>query len=284
MTFNPTTGTSGWDPLTGAIGTATFTATANRDDKNVRTAVLVLLDPDAGTTYLGTSGGQTGPQYQVLQGAAVVSKDSTGTPPTTNAVTQFTFRNDNGSNGASTNTPSFTVRIIGNAPNANYVSNMFFSETPKYSTRCFTNDGTEVGTTLGVASGPTITVTVPSKLSITSSGPYNVNFQSFTSTSASVNVELRSTGMINATVSTANGSQLVLAGAVTPYPANSVIPYTISLNGIPLPTGPSPTTLARAGMAAINWPLTLSLTGGLPSGKVPGSYGDTITLTLTPGT
>jgi hypothetical protein len=31
------------------------------------------------------------------------------------------------------------------------------------------------------------------------------------------------------------------------------------------------------------WPLVLTLTEGIPSGKVAGSYSDTITLTLSPG-
>ena len=37
-------------------------------------------------------------------------------------------------------------------------------------------------------------------------------------------------------------------------------------------------------MARTNWPHQLTLTGGLPTGKLAGSYSDTITLTLKLGT
>ena len=76
---------------------------------------------------------------------------------------------------------------------------------------------------------------------------------------------------------------MVLAGAVSPYPTHSVIPYTMTLNGDAIANGTSLTNRPRAGVAGSNWPLVLTLPEGLPSGKLAGSYADTITLTLTPG-
>ncbi len=53
---------------------------------------------------------------------------------------------------------------------------------------------------------------------------------------------------MNVAVTTTNGSQMVLAGAVSPFPTNSVIPYTMTLNGTAIATGPQ-ANLTRAGVA-----------------------------------
>jgi hypothetical protein len=156
---------------------------------------------------------------------------------------------------------------------------------PKHTLRrqCLKNNGTEAGIN-SLQSGPTISLSIPKLVSITTASPATINFGSFTTATQSLNVGVKSTSSVNVSVTTSNADKMVLAGAVTPYPTNSVIPYTMTLNGNTVANGSSLTNRPRAGVARTNWPLILSLTGGLPSGKLAGSYSDTITLTLTPGT
>ena len=73
------------------------------------------------------------------------------------------------------------------------------------------------------------------------------------------------------------------SGAVTPFPANQSIPYTMTFGGAAITTATGLSNQTRAGVAGSNYPLVLNLTGGLPSGKLAGSYSDTVTLTITPG-
>jgi hypothetical protein len=127
-------------------------------------------------------------------------------------------------------------------------------------------------------------VSIKKVVSITTAGPQTINFGNFTTTSQQLQVGVKSTSSIDVNVQTANTNQMVLAGAVSPYPANSSIPYTMTLNGTTVSNGTSLTNQTRAGVAGMSWPLLLNLTGGLPSGKIAGTYSDTITLTLTPGT
>lgn len=72
---------------------------------------------------------------------------------------------------------------------------------------------------------------------------------------------------VKVAVATTNVNQMVLAGAQTPYPMNSVIPYTMTLNGDTVANGSSLTNRPPAGVAGTKWPLILTLTGGLPDGQ-----------------
>ena len=62
---------------------------------------------------------------------------------------------------------------------------------------------------------------------------------------------------------------------------NAVIPYSIIFNGRQLVPGQRLNGLERAGIAGANLPLVLQL-DGIPSGKLAGSYTDTIILTIEP--
>ena len=106
---------------------------------------------------------------------------------------------------------------------------------------------------------------------------------SFTTSAQTVQVLVKSTTSINVGLSTLNGSKMVLAGAVSPFPTNSTIPYTMTYAGTSIASGGSLSNQTRAGVGGASRALVLTLTGGLPSGKIAGSYSDTITLSLTPG-
>ena len=279
VTFSAPT-ISGWNPLTGANGSASFTATATRITTvpSVRMARIIFLDNDTGVTKIGTAG----PQYDVLDGSGnVVSAQSGTSVPTSSSIIQFSW----GNGGSNVNTANFTVRVLPTATQ-DFIAGTSYSEALKYSIQCFgAPPGNAVlGADTNVSGAPTLSLTVPSLLSITTAGPYNVNFGSFTSTTSNVNIGLKSTSSINVTLSTTNGSEMVLSGAVSPFPTNSVIAYTMTLNGTAISSGPQ-INLARAGVSGALWPLVLTLQNNqLPTGKLAGGYSDTITLTLTPGT
>ena len=95
---------------------------------------------------------------------------------------------------------------------------------------------------------------------------------------SSLNVAVSSTSYTQSSV-----TQLVRSGAVTPYPANSVIPYSMTFNGASITPSAALANHQRAGVLGSDYVLLLTLPG-VPSGKLAGSYSDTITLTITPGT
>jgi spore coat protein U-like protein len=118
---------------------------------------------------------------------------------------------------------------------------------------------------------------------MTTASPQTLDFENFTALSQQLNVGLRSTGPIDVQLTTQNQRKMILAGAPSPAPLNSYIAYRITLNGRSVATDPYVLTGApRVGVAGKSWPLVLSLPAP-PSGKVAGSYSDTITLTVTPG-
>jgi hypothetical protein len=94
---------------------------------------------------------------------------------------------------------------------------------------------------------------------------------------------MRSTGAITANLSTQYGNQMVLSGAQSPYPTNSVIPYDMAFDGRTVPAGgASLSGLGRTSVSGGSKSLVLTLPN-LPSGKLPGNYQDVITLTLSAG-
>lgn len=75
---------------------------------------------------------------------------------------------------------------------------------------------------------------------------------------------------------------MVLAGATPPYNTSNSIPYSMTFNGSTLSSSGT-NNVARATVAGSTYPFVMSLTGGVPSGKLAGVYADVITLTFTPG-
>jgi hypothetical protein len=273
VSFGTPTAISGWNPLNNGTGVSTFTATATRDSNSVRSARIVFADNQAGTTFIGTAG----PQYEINDSLSnQVSGPLGNTAPTSNSITQFSWGSGQGSSNDSTTT--FTIRVLPSA-STDWVSGTNYTELLQYSIQCFGQTST-MGSASGSAS--TISLTIPSLLQLTTGSPQTIDFGSFTTATQTLQVGVKSTSSINLSVT--SGDQMVLAGAVAPYPNNAVIPYTMTLNGDTIANGTSLSNRPRAGVSGSSWPLVLTLTGGVPSGKLAGSYSDTITLTLTPGT
>jgi hypothetical protein len=112
---------------------------------------------------------------------------------------------------------------------------------------------------------------------------YDIAALTFTTTQQTLNISLKSTSSVNTSISTSHGNMMVRQGAVTPYPTNEAIPYTMTFNSISMPAaGLSNQNYARAGVGGESWPLILNLPS-LPTGKLAGLYQDVITLTLSAG-
>lgn len=276
VSFNPSVlnFTNTWDPINGSQVTLTMTATISSIKNSSATVKLILLDNDtAGTLRVGT----TGPKYTIAAGATTYAFPS-GTAVGTSGV-QFTV--PNGSNATIT-TPTLNVALPANSAQEDFTGGATFSEALKYTVECYGNNGGVMATD-SLQAGPTINVTIPKLVSLTTASPQTINFGSFTQATQQLNVGLKSTSSVNVAVTSRD--QMVLAGAPTPFPANSVIPYTMTLNGTTIANGSSLTNQTRAGVTGTSWPLILTLTNGVPvTGKIAGTYSDTITLTLTPGT
>lgn len=284
FSMNPVNFTA-WNPINPGQQSVAVTATINRNitsgnPNSPRSYRIILID---NTGEASPVIGSTGPTYQVLSGASnilfktgtVVTALSLAAVPTTNL--------GNGSGGDSVTQPlSFVVPA--NA-GTDYIGGTVYIENLSYAVQCYTNtNGGGTTTTGGPSAANTVNLTIPKLVSITTGSPATINFGSFSTTTQTLQVGLKSTSSVNVTVATSNVNQMVLAGSVTPYPSNSVIPYTMTLDGVTVANGSSLSNRPRATVAGTNWPLILTLTGGVPSGKLAGSYSDTITLTLTPGT
>lgn len=259
-----------WDPLVSpAAKTLTFTATFNGYAASTKDVKLIFLDNDIGTLRLNTAG----PRYSITDSGGVTygfpSGSSVDTQPALNASTPLT--------------KTFTVTIPANtSPVEDFVGGQTYTEAVKYTLQCIKSNGSIIDTN-SLQAGPNISLTVPRLVSIVTASPQTLNFGSFTQSSMTLPVSVKSTSTINVDVATTKGSQMVLSGAVTPYPTNSTIPYTLTFGGVTVTPGTQLTNQTRAGVGGATRNLVLSLTGGVPSGKLAGSYSDTITLTLTPG-
>ena len=280
VSFTSPSAVSGWNPLTTSTGTTSFTATVTRAARSTRTAQIIFLDKDSGPTALGSVGTQIGPDYAVRWGSTLVSAPAgTILPPTSSAAAEYSWNGNESLNVGKSASFAVTVQSRGNQE---FVGNTSYVETLRYALRCFqASGGPETTDTVGNA--VTVTLAVPSLLSVTTAAPSPIDFGSFTSTTANTAIGLRSTASVVVRVTTLYGSQLVKAGAVAPYPANMAIPYTMNFNGVTVTTSASATNLPRAKVVGSSWPFVLTLVGGLPAGKVAGDYADTITLTMTPG-
>jgi hypothetical protein len=266
-----------WDPMISpAAKTLTFGVNISNFANNAQSVRLIFLDNDSGSPLRL---GATGPKYTVTDGTTSYAFPA-GTSVTNQPPLAIT-----GPQSSLVVTKTFTVTIpANNSPQEDYVGGVQHSEALKFTLQCLKQNGDPTGDVNTLQTGPTINLTVPRLVSLITAGPQTINFGNFTATTEKLQVRLKSTSSVSVAVSTSNGGQMVLKNAASPYPANSVIPYTMTFNDIPLTSGGTLANAGRAGFLMIKeWPLALSLTGGHPSGKVAGDYEDTITLTLTPG-
>ena len=262
-----------FDPISGTY-VQTITANVTNADSQAGVANIILVDNDTGALKIGSSG----PEYNITSSGTPIAFPLGRTISDNHEGAQVNLSNNSGST-------SLTLTVNNNNGN-DFVGGMTFSEPLKYSIQCYKN---ATGTGNGVIlkkdenqSGLTLPVTIKKVVSFTTAAPQTINFGNFTSLSQQIQIGLKSTSSINVNVQTVNDNNMVLAGAARPYPANSVISYSMTLKGTTVANGTNLSNQTRAGVAGASWPLILTLPS-LPTGKIAGSYSDTITLTLTPG-
>ena len=270
-----------WNPINPAQQEATFSVTvtrvANPSSKSVR-LIFVDANSNATTTRVGTS---SGPRYQIINtDSGMTISFASGTQITGQTVPATSF--GNGSNPSVS--INMKVRILANSsPSEDFIGGTNYSETLNYSAECFKNNGTSNGIDNASGSNLTLNLTIPKLASIVTATPATINFGNFTTTTQQAQVTVKSTSTLNISATTSNGGKLVRNGAIAPYPTNSTIPYGMKFNNVTLTPGIPLTNQTRAGVLGNSYPLQLTLTDGIPSGKLAGTYNDTITLTITPG-
>lgn len=260
-----------FDPINGNYPQQAITANLTQVDGSASTVRMILIDNDTGPLKLGSSG----PDYDI-RAAGTTDVFPSGTTIATNQGTLATFSSGSASIPFTLSIPNTTFDFIGGTQ---------YLESLRYSVQCYSNsagtgNGNKTSNDQNISAFQA-GVTIQKIVSITTASPQTINFGNFTTATQTLQIGLKSTSSVNVSVS--SGDQMVLAGAVQPYPTNSVIPYTMTLNGDSIGNGTSLINRARAGVAGATWPLILTLTGGVPSGKLAGTYSDTIMLTLAPG-
>lgn len=270
-----------WNPINPAQQEATFSVTvtrvANPSSKSMR-LIFVDANSNATTTRIGTS---SGPRYQIINtDSGMTISFGSGTQITGQTVPTTSF--GNGSNDSVS--INMKVRILANSsPSEDFIGGASYSETLNYSAECFKNNGSSNGIDNASGSNLTLNLTIPKIASIVTATPATINFGNFTTTTQQAQVTVKSTSTLNISATTSNGGKLVRSGAIAPYPTNSAIPYGMKFNNVTLTPGTPLTNQTRAGVLGNSYPLQLTLTDGIPSGKLAGTYNDTITLTITPG-
>ncbi|MFC4594403.1 hypothetical protein [Sphingobium tyrosinilyticum] len=262
-----------FDPISGTY-VQTITANVTSVDNQAGVANFILVDNETGPLQIGLSG----PEYNITSSGSTIIFPNGRTIADNHEGAQVNLSNNFGS-------VPLTLTVTNNS-RSDFVGGMGFSEPFKYSIQCYKN---ATGSGNGVVlkkdenqTGLALPITIKKVASFSTASPQTINFGNFTTLSQQIQIGLKSTSSINVNVQTANINQMVLAGAVSPYPTNSTIPYSMTLNGASVSNGTNLTNQTRAGVAGMNWPLVLSLPS-LPTGKIAGSYSDTITLTLTAG-
>jgi hypothetical protein len=281
VSFSPgTVNVPGWNPISPGAQQATFTMTVTRLSTATTGVRLMFLDSNdqSQPEYLGYNGTQRGPQYQVLDASGMNVLYPVGSSVTSlRGQPAFTWLNKNSNNTVSA---SFRVYVPANTPGTDF-TNGTYGETLNYAIQCL-NNGNVSNVVDGPVSGPALSLTIPNLVSLTTASAATMDFQNFTSLTQQLNVGLKSTGPVSVAISSTNNLKMVRVGASSPYPDNSTIPYLMSLLSQTITTLPATlTNQPRAGVGGTTWPLILSLPA-TPSGKVAGSYSDTITLVLTP--
>lgn len=265
-----------YDPISGGAVQSSFTATITRAKSTTASVRLIFNDTSYATPVTFHSGG---PLYQILDssGVNVAYQNGVNVKSTTNPLVPT----PEGPSGDSVSA-SYLVNVPANSDGRD-VKNGLYGTTLLYSVRCFKSDSSYNGSDSQISGGPALSVTVPNLVSLTTASPQTLDFQDFTTLTQQLNVGLKSTGPIDVDLRTDNGRKLIRVGSPLPAAANSYIDYAIKLNGKSVTSDPYILSNApRAGVGGSQWPLLLSLSAP-PSGKVAGTYSDTITLTLTPG-
>jgi hypothetical protein len=280
VTFSPGTVTlPSYDPIAGGAVQSSFTATINRVKPSTASVRLIFNDISYATPvkfHSDLAGG--GPFYQILDsgGINVAFPRNVNVKTTTNPL----IPTPSGPPGDSVSV-SYLVNALANSDGRD-LRNGAYGTNLSYSIECFDGGNSYFGSDL-VVPGPSLAVTIPNLVSLTTASPQTLDFENFTTLTQQLNVGLKSTGPINVDLRTDNGRRLVRLGSPNPAPKNSYIAYSIRLNGRAVTSDPYILTNApRAGVGGTQWPLQLIL-AAQPSGKLAGTYADMITLTLTPG-
>ncbi|WP_022683548.1 hypothetical protein [Sphingobium bisphenolivorans] len=279
VTVSPATPTiPEWNPLSGEIKEATFSVTVTRESASTKSVRWMLLDDNGNGSPLLV--GASGPRYEIVSsgtGNTTIAYPK-GTPLTAalGALAQFNNKNDAAF--------SLKVRLLANS-SRDFVGGTRYQEALRYSAQCFKANGSDNGADDGLLSGLRLDMAIPRMLSINTAGPAQVDFQDFTSDTAEALISIKSTSTLDVLAATDNGARLKMG---TSTAENAVIPYQMrfgpdAAGSLPLLSPGTPLNTPRAGVGGSNYALQLKLTGGVPSGKIAGTYSDTITLTISPG-
>lgn len=262
--------TISYNPITAsAAATTTFTiAIGAKVAPNTTDYRLIFTDSASNATLrIATSG----PAYSILNpGGQTVSFPLNSTAAGQTGVALIP---------ASTTSVTYTVSLPINTT-TDFVGGTNYAENLSYSLQCYKSNGGTNGVDTG--SLTSLNSTITNVLSVVTASPQTLDFGNFTSATQTLQVGLKSTNSINVAVSTLNSSTMVLAGATPPYNTSNSIPYSMTFNGSTLSSSGT-NNVARATVAGSTYPFVMSLTGGVPSGKLAGVYADVITLTFTPG-
>lgn len=268
-----------WNPLDGQPQEASFTVKVQREQGGAKSARLIFLDADSTASVLRV-GGTAGPRYEIRNaGGALISFPQGTQIGTATGVPTTQFNNDGEA------TLNLKVRILGNAsPQEDFIGGVSFTEMLRYSVQCYKGNGGALATDQAVPSNLQIGLTIPKLLSAVIAGPATIDFQQFTTAVQQALISIRSTSGLNVSAASANSSKLMISDLNTS--PNAVIPYELDFgtgsNLAALPIG-QVVTADRAGVAGRDYALRLTLTEGVPTGKLAGTYSDTITLTIAPG-
>lgn len=283
VTLNPgTPSIPTWNPLNPAAQEATFTATITRVSSNFKSVRLIFLDSNSNVTptRIGTA---SGPRYNIFNvDTGNIISFASGTVIGSTNPPNLSFGNGP-SNVLLTN---LKIQIPANTlPSEDFIGGSTYSETLNYAIQCFKSggNGQPAATDGPVASNLTLSMSIPKLVSIVTATPSAINFGNFTNTIQQALITVKSTSTLNVTVNTERGGQMTRSGAVSPYPLNSSIPYTMKWNNTIIAPGSTLTNQARAGVTGTAYPLSLTL-AEIPSGKLAGTYSDVITVTITAGT
>lgn len=270
-----------WNPIAPAEQSATFTLTLTRTASSTRRARVILLDTDSSAVPLRIGAGN-GPRYLIdnLDSGAVISFPR-GTQVGAQTVPLTQFPSSGNSNATTLN---LRVRVLANSsPIEDFIGGARFVETLGLAVQCFKTNGSDNGTDSLLSGGPTLALTIPRLASIVTAAPVNIDFGNFSLAQQQAMISVKSTSSLNVSVATANGGRMLLAGAGGNPAPNMVIPYGIRFNNVPLSPGATLFNQARAGVSGNSFPLMLTLTEGTAAGKLAGTYSDTITLSIEPG-
>lgn len=267
-----------WNPINPAAQEVTFTATVTRLSTSSKSVALIFLDSNSSVAPVRI-GNTLGPRYQIIN-------TDTGTLisfPSGTQVSALRVPNSKFTDEIGPVVINLKVVIPANVtPADDFVGGTTYTETLNYAVQCFKSNGNPNGSDGPVASGLTLSLIIPKLVSIITATPATINFGNFSATTQQAQIGVKSTSTLNVAVTTTNIGKMVRTGAALPPPVNSYIAYSMKFNGTTVTPGSTLTNQTRAGVLGSNYPLLLTLID-TPSGKLAGTYSDTITLTITPG-